>query len=118
MEFKNYIRERRTKLGMSLRTLAEELYNHGYEISHSGISHWESGRNNPPLHDPSFRALLADILKVDVNEMMADLGYIVVEDDHTPEARRAAQIIDRLPAERRFEALSYLEFLQDRVFSR
>jgi transcriptional regulator with XRE-family HTH domain len=111
MEFKQFIRQRRLTLGMSQLDLANKLSEAGHEASPARISHWETGRNKPPIEDAGFRRLLAHALDMDINEMMAELGYVQGDFEHTPEARRAAEIVDLLSPEDRDLALGLLKQL-------
>ncbi len=112
MEFKAFLKNRRTALKMSQAELADELSLRGQETSSARVGHWETGRNNPPLEDPFFREALASALHMDVNEMMGELGFIVTETNRSQEALLAAQIIDQLPPLARELALDYLKYLE------
>ena len=99
MEFKAFLRSRREELGLTQQDLADALANAGQETSYARVSHWETGRNKPPLEDTRFRQALATALELDVNEMMSILGFVVSNDDRSPNARLAADLIDQLPAD-------------------
>jgi len=90
------------------------LSQEGQETSYGRVSHWETGRNKPPLEDIRFRRTLAAILQIDVNDMMKQLGYEVSDADRSPDARKAADIIELLPEEARSLALDYLDMLKRR----
>lgn len=114
MKISEFLKARRQELRISQADLATRLTLRGQDTTKASIGHWETDRNQPPLKDPEFRLALASALEIDVNQMMAILGFVVTEDDRSKEARRAADIIDRLPSEARSLALDYLAMLEDR----
>jgi len=114
MEFRDFLRARREQIGISQYKLAERLSNHGQETSHTRISHWETGRNQPPLEDIAFRNALAYSLEMDVNEVMTILGFVRSNDDRSREALRAADIVEHLPPMAKELAIDYLEVLEKR----
>ena len=114
MEFRDFLKHRRDELGISQAELADRLSERGEEASAARVGHWETGRNKPPLDDPKFRLVIASTLEIDVNEMMMVLGYVVTDENRSQEARRAADIVDRLPDDARELALDYLDVLERR----
>lgn len=114
MEFNEFLKRRRSELGFSQADVADGLSLRGQETGHARVGHWETGRNKPPLEDSSFREALASVLQMDVNDMMATLGFVTTEDDRSPEARLAASIVDQLPPMGRTLAIDYLQVLQKR----
>ncbi len=111
MDIKDFIRIRRDTLGLSLAALAERLTNAGYKAEKQTVSHWEHGRNQPPMESVHFRRALAWALETDVNSMLENIGYVSSQNNLTPEARRAAEIIDHLPDDKRKLAIGLLETL-------
>jgi transcriptional regulator with XRE-family HTH domain len=114
MEFRDFLKQRRQELDLSQQELADRLSDKGHETSYARVSHWETGRNKPPLENPEFRRALALALEMDVNTMLARLGYVAFDDERSPEARLAADIVDNLPAEGRELALDILRSLEKR----
>ncbi len=114
MEFREFLKARRTALKMSQAQVADELSARGQETSAARVGHWETGRNNPPLENPHFREALALVLQTEVNDLMAELGFIVVDSQRSKEALLAAQIVDHLPPLARELALDYLKLLEKR----
>lgn len=114
MEFKVFLRKRREALGLTQQKVADELSAKGYEASPAKVGHWETGRNKPPLNDPTFRRIMASVLQMDINQMMDDLGYIINSEDRSAEAQLAAAIVDDLPPDAQNLALDYLQLLQKR----
>lgn len=108
MEFREFLRTRREQLGISQAELAERLSERGEEASSARVGHWETGRNKPPLEDLKFRQAIASALEIDVNKMMIQLGFVILDVDRSTEARQAADIIDALPETLRSYALEYL----------
>ena len=78
-EFGNRLRELRNSKNMTRKDLADRLF-----VSPSTISRWESGDRQP---DISMLSKLAEILKADIGELMADseakepLSILVVDDE-------------------------------------
>lgn len=118
MEFRSFLKDRREELGISQAQLADLLSDLGEETSSARVGHWETGRNKPPLEDANFRRVLATAMRMEVNEMMALLGFIITDDERSEEALRAAAIVDNLPQEARELALDYLSLLEKRFRSR
>lgn len=114
MEFKDFLRRRRLQLGISQADVADRLSSFGEETGHARVGHWETGRNKAPLENDKFRVALAAALEIDVNDMMADLGYIVADESRSGEAKLAASIVDELPADIRQLAIEQLRALQRR----
>ena len=105
----NWLRERRKRLEISQDDLAARLTVAGYEFSSKAISHWETGRHAPPLHDQSCRVALATALRMSVFELLLVAGYEVIPKSHTEDGERAAFIVDQLTLEQRELALRLLE---------
>jgi transcriptional regulator with XRE-family HTH domain len=114
MQIKDFLISRRKKLGMSQEDLARELTLRGWATTKGSVGHWETGRNLPPLKDINFRKALAMSLSMDVNSMMGNLDFVIIDDDRSTEARRAADIVDSLPEDVKSLALDYLEVLKKR----
>lgn len=112
----NWLKQRRELVGIETQDeFALRLQLEGINISRAAISHWENGRNDPPLDDPEFRAVLARILKLSPVEILRLAGYEVMTPPHTSEAERAAFILDQLTNERdRQLALAILEQFLER----
>lgn len=87
-------------------------------MSQARIAHWETGRGNPAWESRALRQALASALELDINEMMASLGFVDADEETSQEARRAAYIIDRLPEPERSIALDFLELLDKKVRSK
>jgi hypothetical protein len=110
MEFKDLINRRKEELGLSLSDLATRLNLHGYSVAKSTIGCWATGERNPQLDKKNVRDAIAMAIEMDTNEMLSELGFIIHEDDHTPEGRYAASIIDKIDDEiRRKHAIAILE---------
>lgn len=114
MEFKVFLRERRKQLDISQEDLAARLSRLGHETGHARISHWETGRNKPPIDQAEFRTALAIALEMDVNDMMSVLGYVITDPQRSEQARLAADIIDQLPPDRKDLALTLLRALAEK----
>jgi hypothetical protein len=111
MKFASYFNRRMEELRLNQSEVARELALRGYPLSRAAISAWSTGKRLPDVRNKGFRLALASILDTDVEHLLELLDYIVTDIDHTPEARRAAEIIDGLSLERRQLALDVLERL-------
>lgn len=110
----NWIRQRREELNLSQEELTARLQVAGLNISRAAVSHWEKERNHPPLDNPEARLAIAKALKLSVAEVLTLAGYVVEDEKQSEAARRAAAIIERLPADARELALEYLNMLEKR----
>jgi transcriptional regulator with XRE-family HTH domain len=113
MEFREFFKRRRKELKMSQADVADQMAKLGFPMTDGRISHWESGRNRPPIHEPEFRSALAMVLQLPVMEMLEILGYGVDDVPQSEEAKLAAQIVDRLPPDDRRKALNILKALEN-----
>ncbi|MBN8594808.1 MAG: helix-turn-helix domain-containing protein [Anaerolineae bacterium] len=104
----NWLKTRRKHLGLTQEELAAQLQLLGQPFTPAAVSHWETGRFQPPLNNSEFRTALSDILKMDIGVMLHAAGY-EVDTGHTPEGEQAAYIIDRIAAEDRLKAVKMLE---------
>lgn len=104
-----YIREKRQDMGMSLADLSTKLSLYGYEVSKAAIGHWESGRNFPPIEDESFVKALSVALKIDTQTLWQHTVAEYSVEDLSPEARRAAEIVELMTDEKREMAINLLE---------
>lgn len=112
MEISQFIKQQRGLKKFSLQAMADTLERYGYKVERQTISHWEHGRNIPPMRDATFRRALAASLDMDVNDLMNTLGYVVQEDERSPESRLAADIVERLPEHERQRAIMLLQALE------
>lgn len=113
MEFRDFLKKRREELRISQQALADRLSERGQETSYARVSHWERGRNQAPLENASFRAALAQSLEMTVDDLMRQLGY-VTSTEYGAHAMRAAEIVEKLPADAQLLALDLLLQLERR----
>lgn len=109
----NWLKDRREELELSQEELAARLQVDGINISRSGVSAWETGRNNPPLEEETFRKALAHALRLSVHELLIRAGFETLSSKQSREAEIAANLIDRMPAEKREMALRILEAMHN-----
>jgi transcriptional regulator with XRE-family HTH domain len=106
----DWLRKRREEVGLETQEdLATQLQLEGVTTTRASVSHWENGRNKPPLDEPIFRAALAKVLRLSQPELLRLAGYEVVRSAHSESGERAAHILDQLPAEKQQLALKVLE---------
>lgn len=108
---KNWLKNRREAIDLRQDELAAKLQIEGFDVSRATISNWETGRHEPPMHDPEFRHALARSLRLNVRTMLKLAGYEVTEQPHSTTAELAADLIDRLPPEKQQLALRLIETL-------
>jgi transcriptional regulator with XRE-family HTH domain len=118
MDIKDFIQSKLTELGMSLSEFADELTLRGHDISKAGVYNWVIGKAKPPIHDKDFRYKLASVFRMDIEEMLKILGYVTTDDERSPFARRASDIIDHLPDDVKELALDYLVMLEKRYIEK
>jgi len=104
----SWIARRRNQLEISQSDLVARLTINGYEVSRPTVSNWENGKV-PPLDDPTFVRAIANALKMSVLDVLIVAGYPLTSDSHTEDGRRAADIVDQLPEDKRRLALGVLE---------
>lgn len=107
----DWIKRKREELHLSQDELAAQLQVDGHDVSRAAVSHWENGKYNPPLDNPEFVRSIARILKMSVNGVLIEAGYALQLDDLSEAARRAADIVNRLPSTKQNLALGILEQL-------
>lgn len=110
----NWLRNYRKKLRLTQGELSAKLQLEGLDASPAAVSHWETGRYNPPLSDTEFRNTLARILKISPQELLAAAGY-ETEQSHSAAGERAADIVDSLPEDQQRIAIGILEQFIERV---
>lgn len=108
---KNWIKNRREVVGISQEELAARLQRNGFDISRATVGHWEQDKYLPPLGNPQFCKVMADILLVSVKDLLAMAGYDLDEKQHSIEAERVAYLVDQLPPEKRNLAVRLVEEL-------
>lgn len=114
MQIGDFLRKRLQDLDLSQADLARSLTLRGKSTTRATVGHWINGRNFPPLEDEDFRFALAASLELDVNQLLVEIGFTVVDTERSMEARRAADIVDRLPSDAKELALEYLDMLDRR----
>ncbi|MBK9745783.1 MAG: helix-turn-helix transcriptional regulator [Chloroflexi bacterium] len=77
----HWLSVRRRELGISQDELAVRLQIAGLDFVRSTISNWERGRANPPLDDPEFRRVLANVLELTLDDLLQRGGYIVKQEE-------------------------------------
>jgi len=108
----NWLRFSREKVGIRTQDeLATLLQLEGINVTRATVSHWENGRNNPPLENPDFRRVMSKLLKVSRADLLTMAGYEVARTDHTRAAQRAADILDQLDEDTQENVLKMLEAL-------
>lgn len=113
MQMSDFLREHKERLGYSLSEMETQFNLQGYATTKSSIASWMVGTRKPPIKDAKFLEVLANIYKMSVPELLAGMG-LMAEEYHgrSPEALRAADLIDQMPPEQRQMALKVLEAMK------
>jgi len=106
----NWIATRRKQANLSQEGLAKELQLRGHDISRGTISHWELSISKPPLEDAEFANSLADVFNISVLTLLSEAGYKFTY-AFSDNARKAAELIEKMPQTRQDTALGILEQL-------
>lgn len=115
MEFKDALRNRRIRLGLTPQQLANLITRYGSPTTGADIELWERGRNIPPLEMPEFRQALAAALQTSVEKiekgMRLSLKAAIAETpqpEWSLEGMHAAELVDAMPPDLRQLALAIL----------
>jgi len=111
MKIGEWINHRRKELDLSLSALSDRFFQYDYEISKSGIAHWESGRTSPPIDEARFRYILARVLETDVNTILMQTGYILDYPSNSI-VNQIAEIVDHLSEDKQKLALKLVKQLE------
>ena len=111
MEFKDALRRRREALRLSPEELAYRLTRHGAPTASADVQLWERGRNTPPLDNPDFQRALAAALQTPIESIRRVIPLVERLPERSPEADRAAELVETLPAPVRLLALDLLATL-------
>ena len=105
----HWIKHKREALRLSQEDLAARLQVQGFDITRGTVSHWETGRHNPPLDNPEFAKALAAVLRMTTTELFNSAGYNLFDDNLSELARKAAVIVEQMPPEKQSMAIGILE---------
>lgn len=106
----NWLKTYRERLNLSQEDLAAQLQIRGINVARASVSHWETGKHLPPLHEAEFRRALADVLRLNVKTVLKLAGYDI-EAERSEEAERIADMVDKLPPDKRDLAVRLIEQL-------
>lgn len=109
----NWIKTLRQRAQITQDDLATRLQVAGFEYTRGAINNWESGRNQPPLHDSDFRQAFAEALRVNIRTMLKFAGYEVEATSHSLYAEHAAELVDQLSEDKQKLAIKLLEQLSE-----
>lgn len=115
MEFKDALRRRRESLGLSSEELARRLTRLGAPTTSADVQLWERGRNTPPVDNPVFQQALASSLQTPVESIQRVVRITSRQPELSPEAMRAAELVDGFSEPTRQLALALLETLAHHV---
>ena len=107
----NLIRKSREKLGVNQGELVDMLQAAGLNVTRAAISHWETSRNPSPLDNAHEIRILAEVLKIDLQDIF---GVIIKDAEirtYSDSAQAAARMVKSLPADARQVALEQLRSL-------
>jgi transcriptional regulator with XRE-family HTH domain len=70
-----WMKKRREELGFSLAELAKRLTDAGVSRTGAALGNWEANDHVPLLSRPEHARALADVLQMDLSEMMLEAGF-------------------------------------------
>jgi transcriptional regulator with XRE-family HTH domain len=108
----NFIRERREKLGINQGELADRLREAGLEVTRAAVSHWETGRHPSPFDNVRDILILAQVLGIELSEILRSAKSELAESELSKAAQTAARIVDGLAPAAQQIALEQLRALQ------
>lgn len=103
-----WIKQRRDELGITQDDLAARLQVLGYSVGSGAVSHWETGKRQPPLEDNVFVSALANALRMDDVSVLRLSGFAVAG-KHGDIAERIAALVDKLPTQDQARLLRIIE---------
>lgn len=118
MKTAEFIKVKRGEKKLSLADLAKSLTLHGYSTQKASVWQWEQGLRNPPLEKVEFRVALAASFEMDVNDLMTKVGFVVSDDERSPEALYIAEVVDRLPEDEKEEIVEYVQMVERRYLKK
>ena len=104
-----FLKQRKDDLNLSLSDIETQLNLLGFNVTRSTVGHWMAGTRKPPLKDRKFLDALSTVYKMPIADMLDKMGLVDIAADMSPEARRAVDLIDHMPPEKRKMALDVLE---------
>jgi transcriptional regulator with XRE-family HTH domain len=112
MAIEDFLRQRKEELQLSLSEMETQFNLRGYSVTRSSIATWILGTRKPPIKERKFLEALADIFKMSVPELLAGMGLMEEMQGMSPEAMRAAALIEQMPPNQRKMALKVLEAMK------
>ncbi len=107
----HWLTRRRNELALKQADIARHFQTRGISLDPSAVSHWEHGRAQPPLRDPMFRHVLAEVLQVSVRDLLTLAGY-EVDNTLNEQTLTIAERVSLLTSEQQQVMLSILDMLQ------
>ncbi len=105
------IREYREKLGINQGELAERLQVAGLTVTRAAVSHWETGRYPSPLDNARDILILAEVLRINLQEILGVLVEDSTARNYSDVTRTAARLMEELPPDAQQTALEQLRSL-------
>ena len=113
-----WLKARRDELRLSQDDLAARLQISGLDVSRAAVSHWETGRDKPPIDNRKSLAAIARALEMLPAEVLLLAGESEEQNGvYSDAAKHGALIIDRLPPEAQRAAVDQLRVLE-RLFAK
>lgn len=112
MKTGTFIKTRRDELDLSLQDVASRLTLNGYPTNKASVWQWENeekSNRNAPIEKEEFRVALARAFEMDINVLVKLVGWVKVDDERSPEALRAASLVDQMRPDQRPMAVKLLE---------
>lgn len=95
--FGDYLKQKRLQRRLTQADVLRELAQRGAKhYTDTVVTHWEKNRAMPPLQDPKFVRMLADILGVSNNEILEAAGFALDSEEPADALRkRLNELIDQ-----------------------
>jgi transcriptional regulator with XRE-family HTH domain len=116
MKLGELIKRRREILKLSRADLSTRLEDRGIHFPQSTLRNWETGvRQSENDWNPNFLEALAEVLEMDVLEMLDELGFPVIPPGLTVDNLMLIQKLRELPEEKRRRAIRMLITIIDEL---
>ena len=91
--------------------MVERLQVAGLNVTRAAVSHWETGRNPSPLDNARDILILAEVLHINLQDILGVLVEDTTARNYSDVTRTAARLIEELPPDAQQTALEQLRSL-------
>ncbi len=116
-----WMKKRREELGFSLAEMAKRLTEAGVSRTGAALGNWEANDHVPLLSRPEHARVLADVLQMDLSDMMLEAGFdldLTVKGHDVPASiRHFLAQYDRLTRSEQHTVSRVLDVVADELLS-